>query len=273
VSAALQQIYDPGDRLSPSSVNTYAGCGARWWYRYVGKEKEATTGNLAVGSAVHHSVMSNLAEKIESKQDLPLAGAIALFREEWVNLVRGESRNRFGYVSEPVAFREDEDPAELMAMGEKLVQLYIEQACPSIEPASIEREVWGTIGGVQVKAFVDILDVHGKVIDLKTAAKSPSKISSDHALQLTTYKALMPDEASGECEIHTVTKTKAPALHKMPFTVGPEQLRYAEVMYPAAQFGIKKGVFLAQRGNYLCSRKYCSFWRQCESDFGGKVPE
>ena len=36
---------------------------------------------------------------------------------------------------------------------------------------------------------------------------------------------------------------------------------------------IRAGVFNPNRSSYLCSRKYCSYWRACQREFGGKVPE
>ena len=46
-----------------------------------------------------------------------------------------------------------------------------------------------------------------------------------------------------------------------------------ERMYPLVQQAIRTGLFLPNRSNYMCSRKYCAFWRACQNEFGGEVGE
>jgi hypothetical protein len=43
--------------------------------------------------------------------------------------------------------------------------------------------------------------------------------------------------------------------------------------YPLVQRAIRTGLFLPNRSNYMCSRKYCAFWRPCQNEFGGEVGE
>jgi hypothetical protein len=44
-------------------------------------------------------------------------------------------------------------------------------------------------------------------------------------------------------------------------------------MYPLAQEAMRAGLYVPNRNSSLCSRKYCSFWKQCEQDYGGQVDE
>jgi hypothetical protein len=48
---------------------------------------------------------------------------------------------------------------------------YTVTAAPSVEPAAVEFHVAGAIGGVAVQGYIDVLDVHGDVTDVKTASK------------------------------------------------------------------------------------------------------
>ena len=41
------------------------------------------TGNLALGRAVHAALTENFAQKLETREDLPITGVLALFREAW----------------------------------------------------------------------------------------------------------------------------------------------------------------------------------------------
>ena len=117
---------------------------------------------------------------------------------------------------------------------------------------------------------MDLLDVAGRIIDCKTAARRPNAVSHDYGLQLTSYAMLAPG-ASGRCRRDTMTKTKTPQLVQIDYAVGPEERRFAELLYPAAQDGMKSGLYLPHRGSTLCSRRFCGYWRECECEFGGTV--
>ncbi|MCW5980336.1 MAG: hypothetical protein KIT09_19785 [Bryobacteraceae bacterium] len=47
-------------------------------------------------------------------------------------------------------FRGDEDPKALGRLGEELVRKYMDEAAPLVQPAAVELDVAGEIGGVQV---------------------------------------------------------------------------------------------------------------------------
>ena len=167
-------------------------------------------------------------------------------------------------------FREDENPKELKELGEALTVKYLDEACPAIEPAAVEFQVCGHIGGVAVHGYVDLLDVEGRIIDLKSAARKPGDISNDYRFQIATYAQLIPG-GTGKARLDTLTKTKKPELVQQEFTVEPSDVEQTQKLYPAVQQAIRAGHFLPNRSSNLCSRKYCSFWRECERAFGGRV--
>src|SRR5262249_34217292 len=150
---------------------------------------------------------------------------------------------------------------------------YHEEVAPRIEPAAVELPVEGMIGGVPVRGFIDILDVHGTIIDLKSAKTSPAKnvIRPDYRFQIATYERLSP-QASGEARLDTVVKLKREVkLVSQPFTVTDADRTHVERMYPLVQEKMRSGLYMPNRNHFLCSRKYCSHWRQCETDYGGVV--
>jgi hypothetical protein len=174
-------------------------CQMRWWFKYALKYADPATGKMALGRAVHAALTQNFAQKVETQEDLPLTGVVALFRDAWA-VERDE-----------IEFRDDEDPAELGACGQALVSKYMDQAAPLIEPAAVEMRVEGEIGGIRVQGWIDLMDVDGRIIDLKTAGRKPSGIESDYKFQIATYTQLTPG-ASGEARLDTLVKTKTPAL-------------------------------------------------------------
>jgi hypothetical protein len=115
----------------------------RWWFKYALKHADPPTGKMALGRAVHAALTRNFAQKVETQEDLPVTGVVALFRDAW-------ARER-----EQIEFRDDEDPAELGVCGEGLVSKYMDEAAPLIEPAAVEMRVQGEIGGVRVQGWID----------------------------------------------------------------------------------------------------------------------
>src|ERR1700692_4522423 len=117
------------DALSPSQVRTFMDCQMRWWFKYGLKVPDPATANMALGRAVHSSLGENFAQKVDTREDLPTEGVVALFREAWAN------------ENEQIEFRDEEDPKEIAATGEALVTKYMEKMAPTVDPAAVELEV------------------------------------------------------------------------------------------------------------------------------------
>jgi RecB family exonuclease len=252
---------EPGELLSPSQVSTFAGCSAKWFYRYVLKLPSSQGPELAIGKALHATMKENFLQKIQEKRDLPLAGILAIYQGAWA-------------AEEAVTeFRPDDDRAELKAMGAKLVTKYLEESAPLIDPAAVELPVEGIIAGVRVRGYVDLLDTSGRIVDLKSAKTSPSegKIRPDYRFQIATYAALTPG-ASGAARLDTVVKLKREVrLVQQEFTITDDDRKSVETLYPLAREGMKSGLIFPNRSSLLCSRKVCSYANFCVADHGGEV--
>jgi len=174
--------------------------------------------------------------------------------------------------AEDAEFREDEEPAALIETGRPLVRKYMADAAPSVQPKAVELPVEGMIAGVRVHGIVDLLDMEGRIVDFKTAARRPAGITPDYSLQLTTYSMITPG-SSGSCRLDTVTKTRTVELVQQRREIGAEERRYAETLYPMAQEAMRDGIYPPRRSSPVCSRRYCGYWRECEREFGGRVEE
>jgi RecB family exonuclease len=259
-TATVEQIGGLGEVLSPSQTKTLIGCAAKWYFKYVRGLPDVGGGALALGRAVHKVVKIAMQFKKLSKRDLPLMEAQKSFHLA------------FGGELELAELREDENAAELEATGEALVNIWMTQVAPTVQPKLIEHEVWGEIGGVSVRGFVDLVDQHGTIIDLKTTGRTPSEVDPDQVFQVATYRRLLP-EASGRGRIDALVKNKTPKLVQLQFEVEDSDLQFVDRMYPLAQDVIRAGLYMPNRSCRVCSRKYCSFWRACEAEFGGTVKE
>ena len=169
-------------------------------------------------------------------------------------------------------FAMKKNPQELAATGEALVTKYMDHLAPTIDPAAVELKVEGEIGGVKVRGWIDLLDVEGRVIDIKTAKAKPSSIEPMHKFQVATYAHLIAG-ASGEGRIDTLVKTKTPQIISQSFQITAEEMRAAQTLYPAAQEAMRQQRFMPNRLSMMCSRRNCSYWRHCEREWGGEVSE
>jgi len=251
---------EPIEKLSPSQVRCFMDCQVRWWFKYRLRYPDSPTAKMVLGRAVHAALGANFAQKLETHEDLNTFGVVALFREAWAS------------ESAQVDFCDDEDPLELAVVGESLVVRYMDEVAPRIEPAAVETRVEGDIAGVRVQGWIDLLDVHGRIIDIKTSARRPSAIEPDYRFQIATYTQLTPG-ASGEARLDTLVKTKTPGLFTQSFMINAQDLLAIERLYPLALQAMRSDIFMPNRLSITCSRRNCSYWRRCEREWGGEVPK
>jgi hypothetical protein len=244
--------------LSPSSVNLFGDCETKWLYRKVLQLHEDRSAALGLGGAVHIAVGANFRQKIETGEDMPFESVRTIFRDEMEREL------------DAIVLQKGESAEDLRDAGEAMVRVYMTEAAPSIMPAAIEVPVRGMIGQVEVRGFIDLLDVNGDIIDFKTAKKKPGCFPANHLNQVTTYAMLEP-RASGVARLDTLTKTKRVDLDSRTVTISAADRKHTEKLYAITLDQMKTGLVKPNRSSFLCSRKYCGFANQCEADYGGKV--
>jgi hypothetical protein len=249
---------EPASVLSPSQVRTFLDCQARWWFKYGLQLPDRKTSSLALGLAIHRALELNFREKIETREDLDTAGVVMIFRDAWMEQA-GQTE-----------FSPEESQQDLRRVGERLVDKYMDEVAPKIDPAAVELDVQGEIAGVAVRGRVDLLDIEGRLIDIKTASRRPSWVSPDYAFQLATYRQITPG-ASGEARIDCLVKTNTPQIVQQSYTVGAADLQATRVIFPLVREAMGSGTYCPNRQSILCSQKHCGFWKHCEQEYGGRV--
>jgi hypothetical protein len=78
-----------GELLSPSQVNTYMTCPAKWYFRYLLGVSEPATGALALGKAFHGTLARNFRQKMSTGRDMESSELPETFRQEWSLAVSG----------------------------------------------------------------------------------------------------------------------------------------------------------------------------------------
>jgi hypothetical protein len=189
-----------------------------WYFRYFLGLPDPPSGGAVRGKAVHAIVEYWMRAKLAGVELEP-AGLADAWDAAWDQAAEGAQ------------FAVCDDVEALRSSGASIARKYLEEVAPTIEPAGVEVPFSGAIAGVPVRGIVDILDTSGRVIDLKTASRKPSGLSSDHTFQVSTYVELLPG-ASGQDRIDTLVGTKEPQLVHLEYTPGPEGRHLVERLYP-----------------------------------------
>jgi CRISPR/Cas system-associated exonuclease Cas4 (RecB family) len=246
----------PGEVLSPSQASTFLGCSAKYRFKYVLDLPDPAAGGAVRGRAVHKAIEYYMRAKING---LTLDGEA--ITDEWDEIWDG--------ACEGAEFAAKEDVEALKAAA---------RSSPANTCA--KRRLWFSrslskfrcAARFQVSKSAEssiILDAEGRIIDIKTASRKPSKISGDHAFQLATYATLLADSVSGNTRIDSLIATKDPQLIQIEHTPGASGRKLVERMYPLVAEGIANGLFIPNRASTLCG--YCPYARECETEYGGAI--
>ena len=208
----------PGEILSPSQASTFLVCSAKYRFKYVLDLPDPAAGGAVRGRAVHKAVEYYMRAKIAG-----LELDSEAITDEWEEI--------WDEACEGAEFAAHENIEALKSSGAQLAGKYLREAAPAIQPLAVEVPVSGEISGVKVRGIVDILDSDGRIIDIKTASRKPSKISGGHAFQLATYATLLADSVSGETRIDSLVSTKDPQLVQIDHTPGESGRKLVERMY------------------------------------------
>jgi|SRR5581483_1695908 len=255
--AALAAPAPLGETLSPSKAKLWLECSARWWFKYAMGLPDPPRADMVRGIVIHRVVEAYMKAK-RAGQTLEADDLAEIFSSAWEAACEG------------AVFDGADDLGQLQQEAAILARKYLDEAAPEIEPAKIEMPVAGAIGGVHVRGVVDLMDVHGRIIDLKSSGRKPSKINPGYAFQVATYVQLAPS-ASGEVRLDTLVNTKTPQLVTLPYRVSEADIRMTQTLYPHIQEGMREGRVFPNRNSTTCSRKYCPYWQECEAEFGGHV--
>jgi hypothetical protein len=111
-----------------------------------------------------------------------------------------------------------------------------------------------------------VLDVSGRILDVKIAAGKPSPISPEHRFQIATCAQFMPG-ANGDARIDTLVKTKTPGFVTHRFTIADQDLRTVQ----SGANGDAVRALHAGRMSMNCSRRNCFFLTMLREECGREV--
>lgn len=221
--AAIRLLPDPGtgrpaDRsepdllryLSASRLKCWQSCRRQFYYRYVKRLAVPTAPALFIGRQIHEVLrLWNWGKwKNEPLSSEQLRAAL---NESWAR----------DTATEFIPWKTPEDEAVALEQSWAMLEAYFAQCpiAPDERPEGVEVQVECSLGaGIPpLYGIIDLVRPPGRIIDYKSAARSPSEgmAAHQHATQLSCY-ALLYRSATGEretgFELHHLIKTRVPKI-------------------------------------------------------------
>lgn len=253
--------------LSPSMVNTYRICPRRFYYSEVERLPYLPGPDLAFGAAFHETMRENYWPKRDTAKDLPLDLLTDFFCEDleyrdvdWSTKSQSETKDE----------------------GVITVRSYMQKVAPSIQPVHVEHQwTWTRESRVTITGKTDLI-TDKRVNEIKTTGKrldgykiGKPKPKKGHPFQIGTYIAAWRmqtglSEAQGCLDYAMRGKDEVCSI---PMNFNGDLTRNILAAFDDVAGWIQREAWPPVRGGYLCSRKYCDYWNECEKDCGGRVKD
>jgi CRISPR/Cas system-associated exonuclease Cas4 (RecB family) len=167
-------------RASYSKISSFAFCPKKYEYRYVLQAPAPQKPELVFGVSLHSALEENFRQKIDTRQDLPLARVLEVFYRE---LDQGLS------VVPEESLRGASDSRYLRSMGEFFLERFLKERAPTLQPAPRGVECAFHLplpGGHEITGKFDLMDNAWVLHDFKTSNKPYDPRKADKT-QLVIY--------------------------------------------------------------------------------------
>jgi len=118
----------------------------------------------------------------------------------------------------------------------RLVRFYMERVAPKIWPAVLHQPLHGVIGAVRIHTELDLIDVDGTIIDIRTSESA--RLDKMHRFELATCTRLAPG-ASGVVRSDILFAQHTPQHLEHTWEVTPSDIRWMDAFYPVAQHRVR----------------------------------
>ena len=253
-------------QLHYSALNMLFRCGEQFRRRYIENQIIPPGVALIIGQATDHTVNKNLQHKIDTKGEL-------LTIEEIEDIARDQVNNMF---QSEVHLDDDEIESGISAIKGKTIDmavalsgLHARELAPVIQPTHIQRQWVIELDGypVDLAGTIDIQEGEQSIRDTKTKGKSPVADEAEKSDQLTMY-AMAINVLDGKIPDHVyldfLIKNKTPIVKTLSSIRTEKDFKPLLARIENAIQAIDKGIFVPiNSDNWLCSQKFCGYFRTC----------
>lgn len=250
---------EPPRVISVSQVNCYLGCPLKYRFQYVDKiPRPWRVAAMAFGSSVHAAVEWFHKER--------LAGGTA----ELVETLKVFDADWYAQNVEPLVFSERESKDSLAEKGRAMLQLYVESV-NGVMPLAVEQPFeldlvdpeTGEVFDVRLRGIIDLVEMDGTLVDLKTAGRTLEAGGLERHLQLSTY-ALAQFLLHGSIpnlRLDILLKTSKPRLERHTTTRSIEELGWTAQLIREVALAIQTEHFFPNP-SWRCTE--CEYFAHCQ---------
>ena len=208
-----------------------------------------------MGVATHRAAECNYRQKVETKEDLAVEEVQVIFAEE------------FDQLADQTAWEDGESPGQVKDQGIEGVTLYMREIAPKVQPAWVEAGHEISLENERFKVVIDLIDVLGRIRDLKTVSRTPPEEKVAKDLQLTTYaiahRQLLGCPETGlfmDCIVRN--KNVKVVSFKIPPRTEVEIKRTLDLVNNVAK-AIREKIYYRQPHNFMCTPSGCGYYQIC----------
>jgi hypothetical protein len=241
-------------------------CGQQYNFRYI-QGLRLPPGVAAIrGTSVHKGAEMNYHQKMNTHVDLPPSQVVEIAAATFDEKVKNEG-----------VFLNDEEQSigEASVVGAakdttvSLAHMMAVESLPKFQPAEVEvtQQILIPDGSHDLLGRIDLIDEREFIVDFKTSAKTKNQADIDTDAQFTfyalTYRAAKGKDPRGTI-IENLVSTKVPKAVSFSTSRTNDDYQVLINRINRMLFALKAGVFMpAAPGSWVCSRKFCGFYRVC----------
>jgi hypothetical protein len=255
-------------KISPTQINMMRRCRAQYFFRYEEGIKSPPAMPLVRGRTLDTGLEFNFDHKIKTEEDAPV--------EDVLDAGSDEFETAFTDLEEKD--KKEIDKGEEKDAVLKGLKKYREEKAPTvIKPKATQLYVEKELTPVYIlNGYIDLL-TELALIDFKYVGKLPAKEPKpDYWLQMALYLYMLADTEDGapeQAELQYVVAPTKTISHRIKEHEIKQDEKLVQTMIKVFIGDLESGNFPPNRENFLCSKRFCGYWNECEKRFGGKVKD
>lgn len=268
--------------LSSSRMLAYLHCPRGYWFKNVEQIPMLPNLKMTRGIVFHDALKHNYRQKYSTHEDLALADLQAYYAASF-ELVETD----YG----------SEDPGKYLDSGVAALGEYQKVVAPYVQPLEVEEAYVMDFRHVEwnFQGKIDLVEVSHRLFETKTTAVGLSAPRQDHLIQVSAYTMAykrrkikkLSEKMEGE-DLSRATAVIKEAKSRLDYAICGQQKQrvisfdievtqedermFLNLLAQVAK-GIKNEIWPHNRIDNYCSRRFCSYWRECESLCGGRVKD
>jgi len=252
--------------VSPSQLDMYFRCGEQYRRRYINREVIPPGIALVKGSAVHKAAEVNFAQKIETREDLPLE-QLQGAAEEHIDVMIAKDGLFLPPEQASIGMQKVLGDAKDRTQG--MVRALRMEIAPRIQPAMTEKFIRIPLPKHthDLLGRLDLATEDRRVKDLKTSSKRKYQDEVDRSDQLTFYHMAYEYETGAPpagIDLEVIVETKVPSVQSLTSQRTMDDRKVLLHRINAMIAGVQAGTFLpAAPGSWICSPRFCGFYGSC----------